>query len=364
MSNTTAVTVGLDVHARSVRLAALRDDELLEERTLPYDHTAIERAIGRWPGARACYEAGPTGYGLQRHLAAAGIECAVVAPALVPKRPGDRVKTDARDARALARLHQGGLLETVWVPEPEIEAARDLIRAREDARIDRMRDRHRLSKFCLRNGLLLPGQSWGVRRRAWLSEQSFEHPARQRAFETYCHATDLVDARIQALEAEIGQVAIEGPWSSLVARLRCLRGIDTLSALGLAVEIGDFHRFKGAEKFMGFVGLVPSEYSSGEKRAQGSITKVGNAHARRLLVEAAWHSRRQPKVGYELARRQRGADPAVIERSWRAQKRLHRRWGRMAARGKPHQKIVVACARELAGFVWAIATEQPLHTTS
>ncbi len=339
MSNITAVTVGLDVHARSVRLAALRDDELLEERTLPYDHTAIERAIGRWPGARACYEAGPTGYGLQRHLSAAGIECSVVAPALVPKRPGDRVKTDARDARALARLHQGGLLETVWVPEPEVEAARDLIRAREDARIDRMRDRHRLSKFCLRNGLLLPGQSWGVRRRDWLSRQSFEHPARQRAFETYCHTTDLVDARIQALEAEIGQV-------------------------GLAVEIGDFHRFKGAEKFMGFVGLVPSEYSSGEKRAQGSITKVGNAHARRLLVEAAWHSRRQPKVGYELARRQRGADPAVIERSWRAQQRLYRRWRRMAARGKPRQKIVVACARELAGFVWAIATEQPLHTTS
>jgi transposase len=320
MSNPTPVTVGLDVHARSVRLAALRADELLEERTLPYDHTAIERAIARWPGVRACYEAGPTGYGLARHLTAAGIECSVVAPALVPQRPGDRVKTDSRDARKLARLHQGGLLEAVWVPDPETEAARDLIRAREDARIDRMRDRHRLSKFCLRNGLTLPGRSWGVKRRAWLARQSF-------------------------------------------ANLRCLRGIDTLSALGLAVEIGDFHRFKGAEKFMGFVGLVPSEHSSGERRAQGSITKVGNTHVRRLLIEAAWHSRLQPKVGYELARRQRGADPAVIERSWRAQQRLHRRWRRMAARGKPHQKIVVACARELAGFVWAIATEQPLHNT-
>ncbi len=181
MSNPTPVTVGLDVHARSVRLAALRADELLEERTLPYDHTAIERAIARWPAARACYEAGPTGYGLQRHLTAAGIECSVVAPALVPQRPGDRVKTDSRDARALARLHQGGLLEAIWVPDPETEAARDLIRAREDARIDRMRDRHRLSKFCLRNNLLLPGRSWGVTRRKWLSQQSFEHPARQRA---------------------------------------------------------------------------------------------------------------------------------------------------------------------------------------
>jgi transposase len=361
MSNPTPVTVGLDVHARSVRLAALRDDELLEERTLPYDHTAIERAIARWPAARSCYEAGPTGYGLQRHLTAAGIECSVVAPALVPKRPGDRVKTDSRDARALARLHQGGLLEAIWVPDPETEAARDLVRAREDARIDRMRDRHRLSKFCLRNGLILPGRSWGVTRRKWLSQQSFEHPARQRAFETYCHSVDLLDARIEALEAEIREVAVEGPWASLVARLRCLRGIDTLSALSLAVEIGDFSRFRGAEKFMGFVGLVPSEHSSGEKRAQGSITKVGNTHVRRLLVEAAWHSRRRPKVGYELARRQRGADPAVIERAWRAQLRLHRHWRRMAARGKPQQKIVVACARELAGFVWAIATKQPLR---
>jgi transposase len=299
---------------------------------------------------------------LQRHLAVAGVECAVVAPALVPQRPGDRVKTDSRDARALARLHQGGLLEAIWVPDPETEAARDLIRAREDARIDRMRDRHRLSKFCLRNDLALPGGSWGARRRKWLSQQSFEHPARQRAFETYCHAVDLIDARIESLEAEIREVAVEGPWSGLVARLRCLRGIETLSALGLAVEIGDFHRFGCAERFMGFIGLVPSEHSSGERRARGSITKVGNTHARRLLVEAAWHSRLRPKVGYELARRQRGADPAVIERSWRAQQRLHRRWRRMAARGKPQQKIVVACARELAGFVWAIATEQPLRS--
>jgi transposase len=361
MSNTTPVTVGLDVHARSVRLAAVRADELLEERTLPYDHEAIEKAIGRWPGARACYEAGPTGFALQRHLAAAGLDCAVVAPALVPQRPGDRVKTDARDARALARLHQGGLLEAIWVPDPETEAARDLIRAREDARIDRMRDRHRLSKFCLRHGLVMPGRSWSLARQDWLSRQGFDHPARQRAFESYRHAVALADARIEGLEAEIAQVSTAGPWAPLVSRLRCLRGIDTLSALGIAVEIGDFHRFEAAERFMSFVGLVPSEHSSGEKRARGSITKVGNTHVRRLLVEAAWHSRLRPRVSYRLARRQRGADPAVIERSWRAQLRLHRRWRRMSARGKPQQKIAVACARELAGFIWAIATEQPLR---
>jgi transposase len=287
----------------------------------------------------------------------------VVAPGRVPQRPGGRVKTDARDARKLARLLAGGLLEPIHLPSPELEAVRDLVRAREDARLDRMRDRHRLSKFCLRHGRRLPGLSWSVVRRKWLSEQRFEHTAAQLSFDTYLHALDLVDARIEQLERAIRETAEQAPWSELVARLRCLRGIDTLSALGLVAEIGDFARFRTAEEFMAFVGLVPSEHSSGEQRRQGSITKVGNSHVRRLLVEAAWHARRRPKVGYELARRQRGRDALVIERSWRCQQRLYQRWQRMAGRGKPQQKIVVACARELAGFVWAIATDQPLRST-
>jgi transposase len=361
MNESTTVTVGLDVHARSVRLAAIRADELLEERTLPYDQEAIECALRRWPALRCCYEAGPTGFGLYRHLSERGIDCQVVAPGLVPRRPGDRIKTDPRDARRLARLLAGGLLEPIYVPSPELEAARDLVRAREDARLDRMRDRHRLSKFCLRQGRPLPGRSWGVSRRRWLSEQRFAFPAQQQTLDTYVHALDLVDARIAALERAIAETAGEGPWRELVARLRCLRGLDTLSALGIAVEIGDFGRFRSAQEFMAFVGLVPSEHSSGERRSQGSITKVGNAHVRRLLVEAAWHARRRPTVGYELARRQRGQDALVLERAWRCQRRLYARWLRMAARGKPSQKIVVACARELAGFVWAIATEQPLR---
>ena len=248
-------------------------------------------------------------------------------------------------------------------PSPELEAARDLVRAREDARLDRMRDRQRLSKFCLRHGRLLRTSSWTVVRRKWLGEQRFEFAAEQLAFDTYVHAVDLVDARIGALERAIRETAEQEPWRELVARLRCLRGIDTHTALALVAEIGDFHRFTSAEQLMAFVGLVPSEHSSGEQRRQGSITKVGNAHVRRLLVESAWHARRRPTVGYELARRQRGQDPAVIQRAWRCQQRLFRRWRRMAARGKPHQKIVVACARELAGFVWAIATEQPLRST-
>jgi transposase len=361
--STTTVAVGLDVHARSIRLAAVRADELLEERTLPYDVEAVERLLRRWPSVRCCYEAGPTGFGLYRHLVERGIDCAVVAPGLVPQRPGDRVKTDPRDARKLARLLAGGLLAPIHVPSPELEAARDLVRSREDARLDRMRDRHRLSKFCLRHGRLLPGLSWGVVRRRWLSEQRFEHAAEQIAFDTYLHAVDLVDARVEALERAIRDTAEQAPWRELVARLRCLRGVDTLTALALVAEIGDFNRFKRAQEFMAFVGLVPSEHSSGEKRRQGSITKVGNAHVRRLLVESAWHARRRPKVGYELARRQRGQDAIDVERSWRCQQRLYQRWQRMAGRGKPQQKIVVACARELAGFIWAIATEQPLRTT-
>jgi len=175
------------------------------------------------------------------------------------------------------------------------------------------------------------------------------------------HTVDLVDARIEQLERAIRETAEQEPWRQLVARLRCLRGIDTLTALALVVEIGDFNRFRSAAEFMAFVGLVPSEHSSGEKRRQGSITKVGNSHVRRLLVEAAWHARRRPKVGYDLARRQRGQDAVIVERAWRCQQRLHQRWQRMAGRGKPRQKIVVACARELAGFVWALATDQPLR---
>ncbi len=297
-----------------------------------------------------------------RHLVERGIDCQVVAPGLVPQRPGDRVKTDPRDARKLARLHAGGLLEPIHVPSPELEAARDLVRAREDARLDRMRDRHRLSKFCLRHGRLLPTSAWTVTRRKWLSEQRFEFTAQQLTFDTYLHTVDLVDRRIDALERAIRETAEQEPWRELVARLRCLRGVDTLTALAIVTEIGDFDRFRSAEEFMAFVGLVPSEHSSGERRSRGSITKVGNSHVRRMLVEAAWHARRRPKVGYELARRQRGQDALVVERAWRCQQRLYHRWQRMAGRGKPSQKIVVACARELAGFVWAIATNQPLRS--
>ena len=227
-----------------------------------------------------------------------------------------------------------------------------------------MRDPASAVQFCPRHGRVLPTSGWTVLRRNWLGDATAqEYPAEQITFDTYLHAVDLVDARVEQLERAIRETAGQGPWRELVERLRCVRGIDTLTAFGLAAEIGDFSRFRSAEEFMAFVGLVPSEHSSGERRRQGAITKVGNSHVRRLLVESAWHARRRPTVGYELSRRQRGQDPAVIERAWRCQQRLYHRWQRMAGRGKPQQKIVVACARELAGFVWAIATEQPLRQT-
>lgn len=361
MTDPRTVAVGLDVHKSSVRLAAIGAGELLAERTLAHDHEAVIAALGPWPGARVCQEAGPTGFGLHRALIAAGVDSVIVAPGLVPSRPGDRVKTDKRDARRLAGLHAAGLLTEIFVPTPEHEALRDLVRAREDARLDRMRARHRLGKFVLRHDRRMPTTCWGPTRRAWLGRQAFALPGQQHAFDDYLFAVDQIDRRIEALERAIAELATDGPHAALIGRLRCMRGIDTLTAVGLVAETGDFNRFQTAEQFMSFCGLVPSERSSGESRRQGSITKAGSAHARRLLIEASWNSRRRPTVSYELARRQSGQDPAAIERAWRCQQRLHRRWQRMAGRGKPHPKIVVACARELAGFVWAIATEQPMR---
>src|SRR5215213_8777964 len=266
MGDARAVAVGLDVHRSSVRLAAVRAGEVVRELSLPFDHERVERELRAWPGARVVYEAGPTGFGLYRHLGGAGVECEIVAPGLVPSRPGDRIKTDRRDARKLAALHASGLLTAIFVPSPELEALRDLVRAREDARLDRMRARHRLGKFVLRHDRRMPTQCWGPTRRGWLGRQVFELPGQQQAFDDYLLAVDHVDRRIEALERQIAQLASEGPHAAVIGRLRCMRGIDTLTAVGLVVEAGDFGRFGTAEQFMSFCGLVPSERSSGESR--------------------------------------------------------------------------------------------------
>lgn len=360
MADSRAVVGGLDVHKASVAIAAVKGDELVGESVVGAAHRTVEAELARLGVTSCCYEAGPTGFGLARHLNDSGIRCEVVAPGLVPVKPGDRIKTDRRDARRLAGLFAHGMLTPVWIPPIELEATRDLIRAREAARADRMRARQRMSKFCLRQGREMPTKYWGTTRRAWLGTQHFEYPDTQIAFDEYLTALDLVDARIMRLEAEIERAAREGPFAGLVAKLRCLRGVDSLTALGIACEVGDFTRFATASQFVAYTGLVPSEHSSGQSIRRSSITKAGNTHLRRLLVEAAWNARRRPATSSALKVRQSGADPKVIERAWRAQQRLYRRWTRMAGRGKHNNKIAVAVARELAGFIWAIATDQPL----
>jgi len=332
-------------------------DELIAEQALPYEHEAIYRATSRWPGARVCYEAGPTGFGLARHLRERGVECEVVAPSLVPSKPGDRVKTDRRDARRLAYMHGAGLLTPVVVPTPAQEAVRDLVRAREDVRGDLMAARHRVGKLLLRHDLRFEGNNWTQRHLDWLGRIELPEPVAQSVLLDGIGAIDALLARRESLETQMASLVEGSPWERQVAHLRCLRGIDTLSALGLCAEIGDFERFARPAQLMSYLGLVPSENTTGEKRRQGSITKSGSRHARRLLVEAAWHYRRAPRKGTALRHRQEGQPQSVCAISWKAQQRLHRSWVRLdSERGKRRTLCAVAVARELAGFCWAVTT--------
>jgi transposase len=310
-------------------------------------------------GLRCCYEAGPCGFELQRALATDGVPCDVIAPALIPRRPGDRIKTDRRDASQLAVLYRAGALTTIHIPTEQEEAARDLLRCREDIRADLLRARHRLSKFLLRHGRRFTGtkKAWSKRHETWLRAQMWAIPALDQTHWAYLRAVDEAVARLRAVEADLQALLTLEPLRARVERLRCFRGIDDLTALTIAAEFGDPRRFPTAPSTMAFVGLVPSEHSSGGKRAQGAITKTGNAHLRRVLVEAAWHYRHHPFVGRALQRRQADAPPDVVARAWTAQQRLHRKYARLAARGKPKQHVVTAVARELTGFVWAVLTQ-------
>jgi transposase len=278
-----------------------------------------------------------------------------------PRQPGDRIKTDTRDALKLARLHAAGQLRPVLVPAPELEALRDLVRAREDLRGDLMSARHRIGKLLLRHGLIWagPGETWAQRHLQWLSTIRLGQPLLEAVLGEYLAHHEVLLARRERLDQLIAEQSVQGPWAPTVARLRCLRGIDTLSAVGLVAEIGQISAFSHPKQLASYLGLVPSERSSGETRRQGSITKAGSAHARRLLIEAAWHYRRAPSVSLTLRRRQQGQPPAAIEAAWRAQLRLHRRWSHLdATRAKKRTTVAVAVARELACFVWEIA-QQP-----
>jgi transposase len=348
---------GLDVHA--VRVIAASVDgvsgELRFRRLAGATGEVVDFCRGLPAPVRVAYEAGPTGFGLARELVAAGIGCVVAAPGKIARAPQDRVKTDRRDAERLVRLLMAGELHPVRVPAVGEEALRDLVRAREDLRGDLMRARHRVGKLLLRHDVRFDGNNWTQAHREWLAAVRLAEPVAQAVLEDGLGAIDALVVRRESLERQMTALVPDSPWAQEIARLRCLRGIDTLSALGLCAEIGDFTRFRRPAQLMSYLGLVPSEHTSGDKRRQGSITKSGSQHARRLLVEGAWHYRRAPRVGRELARRQAGQPQHVTAISWQAQRRLHRTWQRLDhERGKRRTVVAVAVARELAGFCWAI----------
>jgi len=349
--------VGLDVHATKI-VAAVLDAETGQLQTFGMSGestTAAAFCAGLPKPVRVAYEAGPTGYGLARELAKRGIECIVAAPSKIPRASGDRVKTDRRDAEHLVRLLLAGKLHPVRVPGDEEEALRDLVRAREAVRVDLMRSRHRLSKLLLRHGIRFDdGQAWTDRHRDWLASVTLEWPAAQATLLDAQGAIDALAHRRGVLEREIVAMLPACPWTVQVGRLRCLRGVDTLTAVGLCAEVGDFERFARAEQLMSYIGLVPSESTTGQQRRLGSITKTGSGHARRLLVEAAWHYRKRPTIGKALTDRQHDQPPEAIAVAWSAQRRLHRTWTRLEKRAKRRTIIAVAAARELAGFAWAI----------
>jgi transposase len=317
----------------------------------------VEFVEGLRGPVRATYEAGPTGFVLARRLEAIGVDCLVCAPGLIPRGPSDRVKTDRRDAERLVRLLAAGELHRVAVPSVEEEALRDLVRAREDLRGDLMRARHRLAKLLLRHEVRFDGPqaNWTQAHLRWLAGVRLNQGASQRALEDYRGAVAGLMIRREQLEAEIARALPGSPWAQTARRLMCLRGIDTLTAAGLCAEIGDFARFRHPAQVMSYLGVVPSEHSSGERRRRGPITKSGSQHARRLLIEAAWHYRRPPRVAGSLARRQLDGEPEILALSWKAQRRLHHVWQRMEQRSKRRTIIAVAAGRELAGFCWAVA---------
>ena len=353
----TMTYVGLDVHARSTHAAAL--DVLTGELRRARFGGGSEEVIGWLAGLprplRGCYEAGPTGFALYRAAEAAGLQIEVIAPSKTPRASGDRVKSDRKDAELLARLLLAGQLKTVAVPPPPFEAARHLARAREQVRGDLMRCRHRVSKLLLLHGRVYDGSAWTKSHRRWLAQQRFDEAATELAYLDCLAAVDGLVARKQALDERLSRLALEGGWAQTVARLRCFRGVDTLTAFVLSLEVGDFARFPRPAKLAGWLGLVPSLDQSGESRRQGAITKTGSGYARRLLVEAAWHYLPRPSEGPTIAARRAGQPDHVIQIALRAERRLHRLYQRLRDRGKPGNVTTVAVARELACFLWAAA---------
>jgi transposase len=359
--------IGIDAHKKDLFVAMLIGPKPAPVTwTVPNEPNAVRRLVRKLereaPGpVRACYEAGPCGYALQRQLTTSRVSCHVIAPALVPRKPGERVKTNRRDARKLVELLRAGLLTEVRPPTPEEEAVRDLCRARDDAREDLQRCHHRLGKLLLRRGLHYAGRNWTRAHRQWIDSLTWTHEAERVVVEDYLLAIDQLEARLIELDARLAAIAERDPYREPVAWLRCFRGIDTLTAMLILAELHDFRRFQSPRALMAYLGLVPGEDSSGEKHRRGRITRTGNALVRRLLVETAWHYQHRPGVGVALARRRKGQPARVIGIADTAQQRLCRRFRKLAAEHKPAPKIAVAIARELAGFLWAAL--QPVPAT-
>jgi transposase len=353
-------SVGIDAHKKDLYVAMLSGDQRTPVTwQLANEPPAVRRLVRKLERAAAgpvhvFYEAGPCGYALQRQMTTARVRCDVVAPALIPRKPGERIKTNRRDARKLGELGRAGLLTAVRPPTVEEEAVRDLCRTRDDAREDLQRCRQRLGKFLLRRGLHYPGRTWTRGHRRWITSLRWTQPAERVVVDDYLLAIDHIEARLGELDAQLTTIAQTAPYRDPVAWLRCFRGIDTLTAIMLLAELHDVRRFQSPRALMAYVGLVPGEDSSGEKHRRGRITRTGNPCVRRLLVEAAWHYQHRPGVGVALARRRKGQPSQVIAIADKAQQRLCRRFRRLAEQHKPAAKIAVAIARELAGFVWAV----------
>lgn len=353
--------VGLDVHKTSISICALTPNGGVVEWKMTNGARAAQslrkklRKVADGSELSCCYEAGPMGVVLQRKLVSLGVPCVVIAPSLIPVQPGRRVKTDRRDARQLAELFRAGLLTEIRVPTEAEEAARDLCRAREQARSDLMRARHRLQKFLLRRGLVFcGGTNWTARYWEWANALRFESDADRWTFETYTLACTQTRDRVHELSRRIELLSKQEPFARPVAWLRCFRGIDTTTAMVLVTELHDVRRFTSAPAMMAYLGLTPSEHSSGDKQRRGRITKTGNRFVRKALVEAAWHYRRRPSIGRPLTKRREGQPGAVIAIADKAAQRLHRRSWKMLTRGKPACVVNTTIARELVGFLWAV----------
>lgn len=361
--------VGLDVHADSIAVAVAesgREGEVRSLGTIPNRPESVQRLLKRLGAPRdlrVCYEAGPCGYVLYWQLVKHGVACEVIAPTLVPVKAGDRVKTDRRDALKLARCYRAGELTPVWVPDAAHEALRDLVRAREAAKKDQLRARHRLSKFLLRHGRrpAVKTRAWGTAYMAWVRVVKFEQFAQQATLIDYLTEVDHAAARIVRIEQAIDQAISEAPAETraIIDALQALRGVAKMTAITVVSEVGRLSRFDHPRQLMGYSGAVPSEHSSGGpgKTRRGGITKTGNAHLRRVLIEAAWSYRHRPGLKGDMSKRQEGLSETIKEVAWKAQHRLHQRYRRLANCGKPLPQVVTAIARELLGFVWAIGVQ-------